>query len=319
MWKKVALPIVVMIFFAGCRSTIEVPLGLPTPPGPAPATPVAKLEFKRDSELEKRFAEIAEEAKGRVGVAAVVIETGEAAFLSADEHYPMQSVYKLPIAMAMMEEIRLGRHDLDETIGVTKEDMVRLGQASALRDKNPEGGEFTIRELMRLTLVESDGTASDVLLHVLGGASVVQSYLTQIGIEDMKIINTEKEIGRDWETQYDNWATPMAAMELLASMRDWGQGDDYKELILHRFMFDSVRGVTRLKGLLPKGTNVAHKTGTGGTQNGITSATNDIGIVWLPNGKHLAIAVFVSDSSADEKSREAVIAKIAKVAWDRWN
>lgn len=319
MWKKVALPIVVMIFFAGCSSTIEVPLDLPTPPGPAPAIPVTKLEFKRDSELEKRFAEIAEEAKGRVGVAAVVLETGEAAFLSADEHYPMQSVYKLPIAMAMMEEIRLGRHDLDETIGVTKEDMVRLGQASALRDKNPEGGEFTIRELMRLTLVESDGTASDVLLHVLGGASVVQSYLTQIGIEDMKIINTEKEIGRDWETQYDNWATPMAAMELLASMRDWGQGDDYKELILHRFMFDSVRGAKRLKGLLPKGTNVAHKTGTGGTQNGITSATNDIGIVWLPNGKHLAIAVFVSDSSADEKSREAVIAKIAKAAWDRSN
>jgi hypothetical protein len=27
---------------------------------------------------------------------------------------------------------------------------------------------------------------------------------------------------------------------------------------------------------------VAHKTGTGGTQNGITSATNDIGIILCP-------------------------------------
>lgn len=50
-----------------------------------------------------------------------------------------------------------------------------------------------------------------------------------------------------------------------------------------------------------------------------TAATNDIGIIYLPNGKHLAIAVFVSDSEADEKTREAVIAKIAKAAWDRWN
>ena len=67
------------------------------------------------------------------------------------------------------------------------------------------------------------------------------------------------------------------------------------------------------------GTIVAHKTGTGGTQNGITGATNDIGIITMPNGKHLAIAVFVSDSPADEKTREAVIAKIAKACWDRWS
>ncbi|MEO6052027.1 MAG: serine hydrolase, partial [Pyrinomonadaceae bacterium] len=50
---------------------------------------------------------------------------------------------------------------------------------------------------------------------------------------------------------------------------------------------------------------------------GITAATNDIGIIWLPNGKHVAIAVFVSDSPADEKIREGVIANIAKVVWDR--
>jgi hypothetical protein len=83
-------------------------------------------------------------------------------------------------------------------------------------------------------------------------------------------------------------------------------------------MIDSTPGANRLKGLLPKGTTVAHKTGTGGTQNGIAAATNDIGIVYLPNGKHLAVAVFVSDSPSDEKTREAVIARIAKAAFDRW-
>jgi beta-lactamase class A len=82
-------------------------------------------------------------------------------------------------------------------------------------------------------------------------------------------------------------------------------------------MIDSTTGPKRLKGLLPKGTAVAHKTGTGGTQSGSTSATNDIGIIYLPNGNHLAVAVFVSDSSADEKTRESVIARIAKASWDK--
>ena len=70
--------------------------------------------------------------------------------------------------------------------------------------------------------------------------------------------------------------------------------------------------------LLAAGTVVAHKTGTSGTQNGITAATNDIGIVTLPSGKHLAIAVFVSDSTADEASREGMIAKVAKAVWEKF-
>jgi beta-lactamase class A len=157
---------------------------------------------------------------------------------------------------------------------------------------------------------------------VAGGASEVQSYLTQIGITDIKIVNTEKEIGGDWTTQYDNWATPNAAVEMLRSIRkNWvaDTGQEEKEMWLIAFMKESQPGPHRLKGLLPKGTIVAHKTGSSGTQNGITAATNDIGIIYLPNGNHVAIDVFVSDSPADEKTREAVIAKIAKAVWDRWS
>ena len=83
-------------------------------------------------------------------------------------------------------------------------------------------------------------------------------------------------------------------------------------------MSESSTGPQRLKGLLPAGTVVAHKTGSSWTENGITAATNDIGIVTLPNGRHLAIAVFVSDSPADQATREGVIAKIARAVWERF-
>lgn len=324
---------------SACTYNTDNPLEFPTPP-PAPgATPLAKLDLKRDAELEAQIAKIASEAKGKVGVAAVVLETGEAALLNADERFPMQSVYKLPISMAVMEQVRLEKLDLNEKVGVTKDDFVRAGMRSPMRDENPNGGEFTVRELIRLSLVESDGTASDVLMRVAGGAGEIQACLTQVGVRDMKVVNTENEIGRDWQTQYENWATPIAAVELLRLLnisRFDIRGADSDCLstgtlrkgqtvpacgdnqLLYHFMSMSMPGAKRLKGLLPKDTDVAHKTGTGGTQNGITGATNDIGIIYLPNGKHLAIAVFLSDSPADEKTREAVIAKIAKACWDRW-
>ncbi|HMT09317.1 MAG TPA: class A beta-lactamase [Pyrinomonadaceae bacterium] len=322
----------------GCRGGVipetEVPTTLPIPV----ATPLARLKYKRDAELEKQFAEIAKAAGGKVGVAAVVLETGEAAFLNEDGRYPMQSVYKLPIAMAVMEQVRLDKLDLDEKVGVTKEDFVRAGMRSPLRDKNPNGGEFTIRELIRLSLVESDGTASDVLLRLVPPVEV-QSYLTQIGIRDIKVVNTEKEIGKDWQTQYENWSTPVAAAELLrwfqvsrtADAAKLDERTDIDEFCLTGYnlifcdMNRSMTGRKRIKSLaleVKPGLGrpwIADKTGTGGTQNGITGATNDIGIVYMPNGKHLAIAVFVSDSPADEKTREAVIARIAKAAWDKWS
>jgi beta-lactamase class A len=314
------MKLVLLLVFAlsACTAQTDIPLEYPTPPPAIAATPLPKLEQKRDVALEKQFAEIAKDARGKVGVAAVVLETGEAALLNADDHYPMQSVYKLPISMAVVDQVRLGRLDLDEKIGVTKDDLVRIGQASPLRDKNPNGGEFTIRELIRLALVESDGTASDVLMRIAGGPTAVQDYLTQIGIRDMKIVNTEKEFALDWKTQYENWATPLAAVELLRFVEARPKTEDDDDDPIIAFMIGAVTGPARIKGSLPAGTQVAHKTGTSGSRSGITAATNDIGIVYLPNGKHLAMAVFVSDSPANDKTREAIIAHIAKAAWDRW-
>lgn len=276
-----------------------------------------------DPELDKLAAEvqkIVNEGRGRIGVDAVVLETGESVSLGETDHYPMQSVYKLPIAMAVLKQVDDGKLTLDQKVRVEKAEYVREGQHSPLRDKNPNGAEVTVKELIRLSISESDGTASDVLVRLAGGAAAVQAYLTELNLGEVTVANTEKEIGQDWETQYKNWATPEGATALLRTLYEKRGISEQNQALLIKFMTESTPGAKRLKGLLPAGTPVAHKTGTSGTNaEGVTAATNDIGIITLPNGKHLAIAVFVSDSPADEKAREETIAKIAKAAWDHWS
>jgi len=86
---------------------------------------------------------------------------------------------------------------------------------------------------------------------------------------------------------------------------------------LWKILQETSTGPKQIKGLLPAGTTVYHKTGRSGTNaQGISAATNDIGIITLPNGNHLAIAIFVCNSPADLATRESVIARIAKVAYD---
>jgi beta-lactamase class A len=283
------------------------------------ATNTAPSESKADPKLAEQIEKIAADAKGRVGVHALVLETGETVSLQPDEHFPIQSVYKLPISMAVLAQVDAGKLKLDQKVRVEKSDLVRLGQYSPIRDKHPNGTELTLRELIRFAVMESDGTASDVLMRVAGGAGPIQEYLSSIRVNDWKVLSTERELGSDWETQYRNWATPRAAVDLLRTLQEQRTLSDGSRALLVKFLTDSIPGEKRLKGLLPVGTVVAHKTGTSGSKNDVSAATNDIGIINLPNGHHLIIAVFVSDSPTDLAVREGVIARIARAVWDAWS
>ena len=250
----------------------------------------------------------------------MLLETGETvAALNSQDHFPMQSVYKLPISMAVMKQVDAGKIKLEQTVKIAKEDYIGRAAHSPIRDKYPNGTELTVNELLRFALSESDGTASDVLMKLADGHGAVQSYLTELGIKDMIVLDTEQSFTQDHSLQYRNFATPDAAVALLRALYEHRGVSESGQAIVWKLMMESTPGPKRLKGLLPAGTKVAHKTGTSGTENGLTAATNDVGIITLPNGKHLAIAVFVSDSPADEATREGTIAKIAKAVWDSMN
>jgi beta-lactamase class A len=286
---------------------------------PATNAQAEKAGDRQNQDLQKQIEQIASAAKGRVGMQAVVIETGESVSLNSKEHFPMQSVYKLPIAMSVLSQVDAGRLKLEQRVRVEKSDFVREGQRSPVRDKNPNGVELSIGELLRFAVSESDGTASDVLLKLAGGGEAVGKYLSGLNVSEMAVVNSEKEMGQDWETQYRNWASPEGAVTLLRALHEGRALAAQSQALLLKLMTESPTGPKRLKGLLPGGAVVAHKTGTSGTNaSGVNAATNDIGIVTLPNGRHVAIAVFVSDSPADDATREGVIAKTAKAVWDKW-
>ncbi len=73
----------------------------------------------------------------------------------------------------------------------------------------------------------------------------------------------------------------------------------------------------RITALLPPNTELIHKTGSSGVNaQGMLAATNDVGIVTLPSGKHLAIVVFASDYKGPRERGEHIIAVISKQIWD---
>ena len=269
-----------------------------------------------ENNLRDRIQQISRAAQGRVGVTATVLETGESVTLNGNQRFPMQSVYKFPIAMAVLAQVDQGKLKLDQKIRVETRDIV---QGSRILDKNSQGVEFSLTELLKYMVSESDNTACDVLLRLVGEPKIVTQYLRGLGVNNIVVANTEKELGQDPAVQYRNDATPDATVVLLRAFHEGKGLSNASQVLLRRLMTETTTGLKRIKGLLPEGTVVAHKTGTSSTVNGMTAATNDVGLVTLPRGQHLAIAVFVSDSTADSAIREEVIAKVTRAAWDEWS
>jgi beta-lactamase class A len=269
------------------------------------------------AQLSADIARIAGEAQGRVGVACSLPGATLDCNVHAADAFPMQSVYKLPIAMAMLHAVELGRFRLDQTIRFLPSDRISPDQYSQLQQEHPQASvDVAVNDLLRLAVSNSDGVASDMLVRALGGPAAVDAYVRGLGIQGIHIVDTEQTLGRDVKLEDRNSAEPRALVGLVRLLADRSPLSAGHTQLLLGWMTASHTGDHRIRALLPPGTAVADKTGTSGTGRNFTNATNDVGLITLPDGRKLAVAVLVADSAAAPAVRERVIAEIAKAIYE---
>ena len=105
----------------------------------------------------------------------------------------------------------------------------------------------------------------------------------KLGVKDISIVATEREMTKGWGVQYTNWTTPSAMTDLLYQFYTGKCLSHASTQFLMKLMTESANSDKRIKGLLPAGIIVAHKTGTSNTSaGGVTAAVNDLGIITLP-------------------------------------
>ncbi|RVT96566.1 class A beta-lactamase, subclass A2 [Mucilaginibacter limnophilus] len=270
-------------------------------------------------DLRSKIIYIATQINGVVSVSVTNLETGDTLNYNGNSHMVMHSVMKLPIAMTVLHQVDKGKLKFDQKIHITKADLPET--YSPLRDKYPEGDvDIAVSQLLSYMVSLSDNDACDILLKVLGGTATVEKYVHSIGVKDISIKASEAQMASAWPVQYTNWCSAKAINQLLGIMYKGSALSKRSNDFLWKIMLETSTGPKRLKGLLPNDAKVVHKTGTSPVNNdGLAAATNDAGIMILPNGRHIAISVFITDSYADNAKRESVIAQIAKAVWDEYS
>lgn len=302
--------------------------------------------------LLERFAQPVE---GRLGFAMRHLESGETLSLRGGERFPMASVYKLPIAAALL-------HQADQEV-LRLEDVVRLGPESlrlGLGNREVEQAvlagrrDFPVSELLERMLVDSDNASSDALLDLVG-AKTVTARLRAWGVDGVRVDRPEYALLLDFagvssEPPPEGWSLDrlrqryrsagpaerrLGMARFLADPRDTATPDSMVDLLvkihrrellrpasgdrLVRLLERCETGANRLRGDLPADVVFAHRTGTTDTTDGVAAGTNDVGVLTLPDGLgHVALAAFLKQAKGETADRERVLSRIGRAVFERY-
>lgn len=266
--------------------------------------------------LRKQVRAIAADAQGKISASCSLAGTPLNCDLNAHGHPPMQSVFKLPLGLDVLRQVEQGKFTLDQPIRFEPSDRILPHAYSPLWEKYPDANvDVPLRELLRLAVNESDNVAADILLRIAGGPAVVNRDIAALGIRGFHLVDNENALHHQTNVQYRNWFEPAGAVQLLRLLDEHSPLNAAHTAFLREIMTAPAHK-TRLGAQLPAATPVRHKSGTSDVDNGLAHATNEIALITLPDGRNLAVAVFVTDSRADEAARMAVIARIGKAAYD---
>jgi beta-lactamase class A len=266
--------------------------------------------------LREQIRAIAIEAHGNVSVACSLPGSALNCDLNPHAHPPMQSVFKLPLALTVLHHVEQRAFSLDQPVRFLPEDRILPHVHSALQDRYPDGGvDVPLHEILRLAVSLSDNVAADILLRLVSGPKAVNAYIATLGIRGFHLRDSEAVLHHEMSAQYRNWFEPAGAVQLLRRISDNSPLTREHTDLLVGWMTPSDR-TQLLEGDLPSGVRVAHRSGTSDVDNGVAHATNDIGLIPLPDGRRIAVAVFVTGSTADQVTRVKVIARIGRAVYD---
>jgi beta-lactamase class A len=278
---------------------------------------ITQLVFSQKNVLHEKINQIVKSKRATVGVGIMDLESGDTLTFNGKGHFPMQSVFKFHLALAVLNQVDTGILTMNQDIFISNDEMIP-NLYSPMREKYPEGNlNLPLSEIIKYTVSQSDNVGCDRLFKLIGGTEKANKYIHKLGIKEVEILDPEVRIQNDWSLQYRNYTTPFAAVQLLQKFHKKHILSKISQDFLYKIMVKTSTGPNKIKGLLPREAIVAHKTGfSGKNKDGLTGATNDIGIITLPNGKQFAIAIFVSDSMENEVTNDKMIAEIALATWD---
>lgn len=264
--------------------------------------------------FERRIAELADGERGRIGVAAMDLTTGEMVTVLGDQLFPMASTSKIAVAATYLDLVENGRYSLTSEFPL----LIPVQSAKFSSHAAPvrQGQYMPAIDLIEIMITRSSNPATDALLKAVGGPEKVNEWMRRQGINDFSIDRDIATLVRD-DGEYDpatfidprDAATPRAMISLLQGLYRGDFLSDRSRQVILGAMSRTVTGKRRIVAHMPSHARVSHKTGS------LNNTSSDVGIIEYPDGRAIAVAIYVTGQGT-RLNREGRIAAIARAIYD---
>lgn len=225
------------------------------------------------------------------GVFVVDLDSNNYVEVNGTRSFPAASTIKVPVLVALLQDVDSGKVRLDETLEMLESD---LAEGSGDMQFQPVGTTYSVLETAELMITISDNTATNMLIRRLGGIEAMNQRFRSWGMTNTVLRNPLADLGGT------NTTSPRELTDLLVKV---SQGNLLSIRSRDRLMSIMQGTVTRT--LIPAGVAddraiIAHKTGT------IDNMVGDTGIVDMPNGKRFIVTVLMERPIDDERAQELI-------------
>ena len=270
----------------------------------------------------QRMIEIQKRHGGRVGVSALTgtslagtstanAEANGSLSIQSTERFAMCSTFKWVLAAAILQQVDLGKLKVSQLVKYGKKDLLEYAPVTTLHVSK---GEMTIGDLCAAAVSLSDNTAANLLLPLIGGPAGLTAFVRGLGDTVTRFDRTEPSLNSNIDGDEKDTTTPEAMSTLLRTVFTGAVLKPESLKLLKDWMVATTTGNARIRAGVPSGAVVADKTGTGEH-----NASNDVGVVWLPNKPPVFLSIYTSGGTLDADGRNAVIADISKLVFDTLN
>ena len=256
------------------------------------------------ADLQAKLAVASTHAPGHIALEVEDLATGYGTAINADASMPAASTIKIPVMVEVFRQMAAGTFGLRDVLHVQSSD--RDDGWGDLADA-PRGTARTVDQLLRLMIEESDNTATNMLIRLVGRTRI-NATMSELGLSRTRVgdyIRSEGDI-RSLRSSPHDMTRLLEAMAQARLIDEWSS----REMLA---ILTGQRHNGLIPAPLPKGMAIAHKTGT------LHDTLNDVGIVYLRDEPYV-IAVMTTHLPSLSDGRVFIrhVSSLAFTAFERF-
>jgi beta-lactamase class A len=216
----------------------------------------------------------------------------------------MCSTFKLLLAAHVLDRAARGEERLDRVLPYGKADLVPWSPVT----ERHAGRGLGIEALCAATTTLSDNTAANLLLAASGGPAALTAFVRRLGDDVTRLDRIEPALNEARPGDPRDTTAPRAMATTVHRLLLADALPPESRARLVQWLRDNGTGDARLRAGLPPAWTAGEKTGSG--EQG---TTNDVGVLWDPQGTAWVVAAYLTECAAASAAREAALASVARI------